>query len=419
MNVLFRQATIIAPSSPHHLQVRDILVADGFIKSIGTDIISENAAVVESPNLHVSTGWCDLFADFAEPGYEYRETLESGAAAASAGGYTDVIIIPDTLPPVSSRSQIEFFKQRAASYPVSIHATGTISKNAEGKELAEMYDMHEGGAIAFTDGRKTIQSGGLLLKALQYAEAKDAVLIQLPDDQSISSGGLMHEGIMSTRLGLPGAPALAEELMIDRDLSILKYTNSKLHITGVSTKKGLASIKAAKAEGLKVTCSVTPAHLRFCDEDLEQYDTNLKLYPPLRTREDMMSLREALNNGDIDCIAGHHSPQQADDKICEFEYAKPGMLSLQTTFAVVNEFSSDITQTISLLSDKVRDIFNIKQTSFAEGAEASLTFFDPEAKYIFDHDMILSKSKNSPFVGKEVKGKVIGIYNKKQLILNS
>ncbi len=418
MNALIKQATIICSPSPFHRQVKDVLVVDGIIKTIEDNISAENIQTITGNNLHLSIGWMDIFADFAEPGNEHRETLESGANAAAAGGFTDVMLVPDTMPTVSSKAQIEFLIERAKTLPVNIHPIGSVTKNAEGSALTEMYDMQNSGAVAFSDGKKSIQQSGLLLKALQYVSAKNAVIIQVPDDKSISEGGLMNEGIMSTKLGLPGNPAIAEVMMIARDIALLNYTDSHLHITGVSTKKGIDLINNAKKEGLQITCSVTPYHLFFSEEDLVEYDTNLKVNPPLRTREDVVALQDALRNGDIDCIASHHSPQCADDKICEFEYAKNGMISLQTLYGTVNPILKDTEQLVKIFTENNRNIFGLKMPVIEEGALACMTIFEPDSKYIFEERNILSKSKNTPFVGKGMNGKVIGIINKNKLVVN-
>ena len=418
MKFLIKKATIVSPPSIFHLQVKDILIVDGIIQQLSNNIAEENCEVISGNNLHISIGWMDIFADFAEPGNEHRETLETGANAAAAGGFTDVMLVPDTNPTVSSKAQVEFLIQRAKNLPINIYPIGSVTKNTEGKELTEMYDMFESGAIAFSDGRKSIQQSGILLKALQYVLAKNAVIIQVPDDKSISDAGLMNEGIVSTKLGLPGNPTVAEELMVARDIALLEYTDSHLHITGVSTKKSIDLINNAKKEGCQITCSVTPYHLFFCDEDLQQYDTNLKVNPPLRTRQDVAALQDALRLGDIDCIASHHTPQCADDKICEFEYAKNGMLTLQIVYATVNNILDDTEALVKMLTEKNRNIFNVDIPLLAEGEKACLTIFDPTEKYIFEESAILSKSKNCAFVGKEMKGKVIGIFNKGKMILN-
>ena len=418
MKVLIKKAHIICSASPFHGQIKDILIIDGTIEIIADNITENAEEIISNDNLHVSIGWMDIFAHFADPGYEQKETIQTGAAAAAAGGFTDIMILPNTNPSISSKSQVEYIVQRSTSLPVNIYPIASITKNVEGKELAEMYDMHASGAIAFTDGIMPVQSPGVMLKALQYVVSIDGVIVQVPDDKSISAHGLVNEGIVSTRLGLPGKPAIAEELMIRRDIELLKYTNSKLHITGVSTRKGIELIENAKREGLRVTASVTPYHCFFCDEDLESYDSNLKVSPPLRTRADMMAVRASISKGTIDCIASHHIPQHWDDKTCEFEYAKNGMIGLETLFGVVNSFENNIESLITKLTIAPRQVFNIEMPQLKEGATACLTLFDKDQKYIFEESMIRSKSHNSPFIGKALKGKVIGIINKNRIVIN-
>ena len=419
MNALIKKATIICPTSPFHLQVKDVLVVDGIIKAVEDNISAESSQIISGDNLHLSIGWMDIFADFAEPGNEHRETLETGANASAAGGFTDVMLVPNTLPTVSSKAQIEFLIERSKPLPVTVHPIGAVTNNTEGTALTEMYDMHNSGAVAFGDGTKSIQQAGILLKALQYVSAKNAVIIQVPDDKSISEGGMMNEGIVSTKLGLPGNPAMAEEVMIARDIALLHYTDSHLHITGVSTKKGIDLIKNAKKEGLQITCSVTPYHLFFSEEDLVDYDTNLKVNPPLRTREDVIALQHALRSGVIDCIASHHTPQCADDKICEFEYAKNGMITLQNVFGTVNPIINNTELFVKIFTENNRNIFGLTLPIIDVNAVACLTIFETSTNFNFEEKDILSKSKNSAFIGKEMKGKVIGIINKNKLVLNN
>jgi dihydroorotase len=418
MNVLLQQVTIIAASSAYHKQVKDILIVDGIIKQIANNISPQNYEVLKGNDLHASIGWMDIFADFAEPGNEYRETLNTGANAAAAGGFTDVMLIPNSKPVVDSKAQVAFIIERAKQLPINIYPIGAVTKNVEGNTLSEMYDMHTSGAIAFSDGTKSIQQSGILLKAMQYVAAKNATIIQVADDKSISDGGLMNEGIESTKLGLPGKPAIAEELMIASNIELLDYTNSKLHITGVSTKKGIELITAAKKRGLQITCSVTPYHLYFCDEDLSGYNTNLKVNPPLRTSADKHALQAALRKGEIDCIASHHAPYSWDEKVCEFEYAKNGMITLQTLYGTVNGIMDDTEALVKMFTENNRNIFDIAKPTIEEGSKACLTIFEPETEYLFEENMILSKSKNSAFVGKMMKGKIVGVVNKGKVILN-
>ena len=394
------------------------MIENGVLTSIEPTISSQTDKIVDVPGLHVSPGWVDVFAHFCDPGLEFKETLETGAAAAAAGGYTDVMVLPNTTPVVHNKATVEYIVQKSRTLPVRVHPIGSITRNNEGKELAEMYDMEQSGAVAFSDGTCSVQSSGLLLKALQYVKAVDKTIIQLPDDRAINPGGLMNEGVVSTRLGLPGRPAIAEELMIARDIELVKYTGSRLHFTGISTAKSVALIRQAKAEGLYVTCSVTPYHLFFSDEDLKDYDTNLKVNPPLRPKSDRDALRGALLDGTIDCIATHHLPQDIDNKVSEFEYAKYGMIGLQTAFAVVRTAVPELSveRLVELFAIAPRNIFGLPATAIHKGARLSLSLFAYNEEWHFEHNY--SKSANSPFLGKTLTGRPLGIINQDKLFLN-
>jgi dihydroorotase len=420
MKILVRQAIIADPGSAFNGQVLDIFIDGNKITRLSPSISEPADKVIDIPGILVSPGWVDIFADFADPGYEYRETLVSGAEAAAAGGFTRVFVIPNTKPVVENKTQVEYISRQSQSLPIDIHPLGAISRSAEGKELAEMFDMRNSGAIAFSDGIHPVQSPGLLVKALQYTKAFDGVLIQVPVDRSIGSGGLMNEGVVSTRLGLPGIPALAEEVIMKRDIDLLRYTQSKLHITGLTTRNSIEMVRTAKNEGLQLTCSVTPYHLFFCDEDLSEYDTNLKLNPPLRSRSDMMTLREAVLDGTVDCIATHHSPQNWDNKNCEFEYAKNGMTGLETAYAVINHLLPELDsgRLAKLFSLNARNIFNLPPLTIAEGAVAELSLFTRNGITRINRQNMKSKSSNTAFTDKELNGSVVGIINKASLILN-
>jgi len=416
MKVLIKQAHIISQGSPHNNSIKDIQISNGIKQEIDDHIEVAADHVVSHDNLHVSIGWMDVFAHFSDPGHEERESIASGAAAAAAGGFTDVMIIPNTNPVVCTKSQVEYINSKSAELPVNIHPIGAVTKNAEGRELAEMYDMHESGAIAFSDGLNSIQQANIMTKALQYVLANDKVIIQIPDEKSISAHGLVNEGIVSTKMGLPGKPAIAEELMIMRDIELLKYTGSKLHITGISTRKSVELIAAAKKAGLQITCSATPYHCYFSDEDLAGYDTNLKVNPPLRNQDDKTAIREALNNGTIDCIASHHIPLNWDDKTCEFEYAKYGMTGLENVFSVFNSIFINLEHLINNLTIHPRNIFGLPLPKIEENAEACITLFQPEESYCFEVSQIRSKARNNPFIGKQLEGKVVGIFNKGKFV---
>jgi dihydroorotase len=417
MKVLIKDATIYSPSSPFHGKIKNIFIDNGVISTIN-DEAREADETIDIKGLHVSLGWMDCFANFCDPGQEFKETLESGANAAAAGGFTEVMVIPNTQPTVYNKSQVEYLVQKSKSLPVTVHPIGAITKNAEGKELSEMFDMFNNGAIAFSDGTKPVQSSGILQKALEYILAINGTIIQLPDDKSIGTHGLINEGKISTRLGLQGKPALSEELMVARDIELARYTNSRIHFTGISTQKSLQLIAEAKKEKLRVSCSVSPYHLFFCDEDLHDYDTNLKVNPPLRTKEDRDALREGIKNGTVDFIASHHQPQDWDHKVCEFQHAEFGMETLESVFGAARICGVSTETFIQMQTENIRTLFNQPVPIIEEGAKANLTFFIPDKEYIFEEKNIFSKSRNNAFINQKLKGKVIGIFNKDRLHLN-
>jgi len=419
MTILLRNARITDPLSPHHATVRDLLIRDGRIDRIAEHIDEPADQVVSVDGLHVSPGWVDIFTHGCDPGYEFKETLESLAAAGAAGGFTHLFLLPNTQPAIQNKSLVEYISGSRPKVPVSLHPLGAVTRNIEGRDLAEMYDMKQSGAIAFSDGLQPIQSAGLLIKALQYVRAFDGVVIQLPEDKSIAPNGVVNEGVVSTRLGLPGKPAMAEEIMVARDIKLARYAESRLHITGISSAKSVEYVRRAKDGGLMVTCSVTPYHLFFTDADLETYDTNLKVNLPLRLRSDVDALREAVLDGTVDIITSHHQPQDWDNKICEFEYAKYGMEGLETLFSVLDHLQFSADRIVEVLSRNPRRIFSLPEAAVTEGATADLTFFVPGTPVKYTAKDLRSRSRNNAFLEKELRGKVLGSIHLSNLHLNA
>lgn len=421
MNLLIKNARVVDPNSPFNSQSADIFIENGIIKKIGKNLSNKADKEISVEGLCVSPGWVDMFANFADPGYEYKESIETGCMAAAAGGFTDVLVIPNTKPATDTKSQVEYIVQKARSTPVNVYPIGAVTKNTEGKELAEMYDMKTSGAIAFGDGINCIQSAGLLVKALQYVKAFGGMIIQLPDDKSINAHGLMHEGIVSTRIGLPGKPSMAEEIIVARDIKLARYAESRLHFTAVSSRKSLEYIDRGKKGGTNVSCSVTPYHLYFTDDDLKTYDSNLKVNPPLRNAEDRDAIKKGIEDGTVDCVATHHMPHEADSKETEFEYARNGMTGLETAYAILTTSLPGLKdeRAVEVLSLNARKLLGLPPGTIKEGERACLTLFCPNAAWIYEKNNIRSRSKNSPFIGKKLTGKVIGIINKEQVHLNT
>ncbi len=407
MSLLIKNATIICSASSYHKKQADVFIEKGVISSIGKNLSVKAKQTISGKDLFVSTSWVDVMADYCDPGYEHKETITSGLAAAANGGFGDVIIVPNTQPAVTTKSVVEYISKQAKGNKVNLHISGAVTKNIEGADLAEMLDMHHTGAIAFGDGWHPIQNAQVMLKALEYVKIFDGILIQIPENASLAKGGLMNEGINSVSLGMPGIPTIAETIQIYRDLELLKYTGSRLHFSGVSTAASLKLIKEAKKQKLNVTCSVTPYHLLYSDEVLKGYDSNFKLNPPLRSESDRKALIKALEDGTIDCIASHHRPQEWDAKAKEFEYAEPGMMTQETTYSMLIAAAPHIQEErwVELLSENPRKIFNLPENKIEKGASACLTVFSPSEKWNFDKKSKKSKGINSPLLGTEITGK--------------
>jgi dihydroorotase len=411
MSLLIKNATIADAQSSHNGKKADIFISEGTIAAIGKNLKVDADTIIEGKNLQVSPGWVDMVADYCDPGYEQKETIATGLAAAAAGGFTDVCIVPNTQPVVATKSTLEYITAKAKDYNVRLHVMGAVTKNIEGKDLAEMMDMRHSGAIAFTDGWRPVQNAQLLLKALEYVKAFDGTIIQLPIHATLSAGGLMNEGINSVRLGMPGIPAMAESLMVHRDIELARYTQSKLHLSGISTAESIALIKAAKKKGVPVTCSVTPYHLLFTDDALSGYDSLYKVEPPLRTEADRKALLKALEDGTIDCIASHHRPQDWDAKTKEFEYTMSGMACQEVQWAMLLKAAPHITMErwAELLSINPRKVLGLPEARIEKGAPAIITVFDTHTTWSLQDGNQQTLGVNVPFSDSTLTGKIYPI----------
>ncbi|KLT68204.1 dihydroorotase [Flavobacterium sp. ABG] len=416
MKIIIRSAKIIDSKSPFHNQTVDLLIADGIIEKIGASLPeSTEAKEVKFDNLHLSQGWFDSSVSFGEPGYEDRETIANGLTVAAKSGFTGVALQPNSFPIIDNQSQINFVKSKAHGFATALFPIGALTKASEGKDMAELFDMKKSGAVAFGDYNKSLDNANLLKIALQYVQDFDGLVVAYSQDVNLKGTGVVNEGIISTKLGLKGIPNLAEELQISRNLFLLEYTGGKLHIPTVSTAKSAALIKEAKAKGLNVTCSASVHHLVLNDEKLEGFDTRYKVTPPLRTESDRAALVNAVLDGTIDMITSDHNPIDIEFKKMEFDTAKNGTIGLESAFGALLTVLPLETVIEKLTLGKA--VFGIENNSIVEGSKANFTFFSPEGNSTFTKENILSKSKNSAFLGTETKGTVYGILNQNQLVI--
>ncbi|MFY8126967.1 MAG: dihydroorotase [Chitinophagaceae bacterium] len=421
MKILLKQVFVASKTSSHANKIVDILIENGIITSIENNIThTQNITVINCNNCSVTNGFVDVFCQVGEPGFEAKETLETLADAAFAGGFTTVFAMPNTHPIVDNKSLVGFIQSQNKKLPSQILPLGSITQKTEGKLLAEMYDMHQAGAVGFSDGLVPVQTAGVMLKALQYIKAFDGIAIQVPIDKSIGAKGVMNEGITSVQLGLQGIPSIGEELLLKRDIDLLEYTNSKLHVTGVSTKAAVNLIAAAKQKGLQITCSCTPLHLLFCEDDLEHYNTNLKLNPPLRTKADKEALQQALMDGVIDCIASHHIPEIKDNKICDFIEAAFGSINIQTVFSTLITAMPNISASIlaNVLVENAASIFKLNLPAIEVGNPSNLTVFNTTDSWHYSAENNKSKSVNSPLLNSTLKGKIVACINNHQVFIH-
>ncbi|MDB5030644.1 dihydroorotase [Mucilaginibacter sp.] len=406
MNLLIKSATIVDPNSSFNNKVADILIKNGTITEIAEDVQADTE-VFDAKGKQVSPGFFDLNCNIGELGLETKENLQTGTAAAAAGGFTGIALMPNTQPPVHSKAEVEYLLNRAKGNLVDVYPLGSLSHKREGKDLAEMYDMYLSGAKAFTDGNRPVQDAGLMERALLYTKGFEATIFSYPEDTAIAGKAKVNEGKMSTLLGMKGIPSLAEELMIARDLYLAEYTESNIHFSTISTARSVELIREARKKGLKVTCDVAAHHLVLTDEALAGFDSLYKVKPPLRTQNDVDALIAGLKDNTIDAIVSQHTPHEIEFKDVEFEVAEFGMIGFQTVFSLAIKAGLTIDLIIQKLAINPRNILKLEVPAIVAGQKANLVVFDATAEWPYSKENNRSKSYNSPYIGQNLKGQVL------------
>lgn len=420
MKYIIKQVKIVDPLSKHNGNIKDILIVNGMIEKIADKISDTVDQEISIPGLHASPGWIDLQANFRDPGHEYKENLQSGSNAAVKGGFTGVCVQSSTEPTIDTKAQIEYIKRSANTLPINIYPLGAVTHGREGKEMAELFDMHQAGAIAFSDDKRYIENPKLLELALQYVKNFNGLIIHFADTPTLSKNGMMHEGDTSVFLGMKGIPAMAEEQGLNRDLYLLEYTNGRIHYNLLSTAGSIHLIKEAKKKNLNITAGIAAHQIYFTDEALKGFESVHKVNPPYRTQQDVDALIAGIKDQTIDIICSDHSPEDAENKNLEFDYARNGIINIQTAFSVANTILRNkvsTTEFIQKISTNPRKILGLPTATIEEGQEAEITFFDPEASFIFTKETNASNSVNSPFFDMELTGKVHGIFCKGKMVI--
>ncbi len=411
MSLVLKNAVIVDSLSKYNGQNKDVLIEKGIITQIGDKLSAKKE--FDCAGLKISVGWLDMRVQSLDPGYEHRETFETLLNSAALGGVTGVGTLPNAKPTVDTKDVLEYIKARTQSNIVDVYPYASVTKSNRGEELVEMLDLDNAGAAAFSDGENNIWHTGILLKSLQYLQKVDSVIINKVFDKYLVKEGVVNEGINSTLSGLKGMPALAETIAIQKVLEVLTYAGGRFHFSCISAKESVALIREAKKRGLNVTCDVAAHQLAFDDAVIADFDSNYKVNPPFRTKEDIKALQKALKEGVIDCIVSDHTPHDTEAKQLEFDLADFGIIGVQTLFAVANTYAKlSINELVDKLTIAPRSILKIEYPKIEEGSVANITVFDDSQEWVFEEKMIASKSKNTPFIGKKLNGKAIAIFNK-------
>lgn len=410
---LLRNVKVVDPTGPHHDTTVDILIRNGVIAKVAARISAKDARAVNYEGAHASPGWVDLRAHFREPGEEWKAGLANGLDAAAAGGFTAVAVLPSTKPVTDDRAGIGYLLQRAQGHPVQLLPIGALTQGLKGEQLAELYDQQQAGAVAFSDDQRTIRNSRLMMLALQYSSGVGAAPVMVyPNDPDLSRGGQMHEGPMSTRLGLKGLPPVAETLQLQRDLALQAYAGGHLHVSTISTAESVALIREAKARKQHITASVAAHNLLLDDGCLRGFETCYKVTPPLRDLEHIEALRDGVKDGTIDAIVSDHRPEDREHKVLEFGQAAFGIIGLETAFAVANtavKGRMSLRRLIERFTHGPRAVLGTPLVHIVEGTTANITLFDPELNWVCGEQDLVSKSHNTPFLGQRLTGRPLGI----------
>jgi len=415
MKILLKNAIIFDPNSHFHLKKHDLLIIDDKIVELKPKIEDESAKVIKFNNLTISPGWFDSGVSFGEPGYEERETILNGLQVAAKSGFTKILLSPNTNPPTDNHSNVSHLIKKSLNNTTSLYPIGCLSLNSEGKKMSQLYDMKEAGALAFGDYKTSISNANFLKIALEYSQSFNGLVLSYPSNRKIDNNGIVNEGVISAKTGMKGMADISEAIQISRDIQILEYVGGRLHVPFISCKKSVDLIRMAKNKKLDITCSVGLPHLLFSEESVEDFDSNFKIFPPLRSKDDQRALKEGLLEGVIDMVASMHEPINTEYKKLEFDLALPGSIGLEACFGVL----------LTLFPlDRVLDFlirgakrFDIKTSVIEPGSNADLTFFNPKEHSVLKNEDLYSTSKNCAFINCELNGKVYGSYNNGKLTL--
>lgn len=425
-NLLIQNAKPIG-SNHDGSETVDIRIKDGVISEISSGLEKQdNEEVFDAGGAYVSGGWMDMHVHFREPGYEHKETVETGCRSAMFGGFTEVACMPNTKPAIHTRDVVEFIRNKSEEELVDVHPIGCVTKERKGESIAEMADMKEGGAVAFSDDGDPVYNSQVMRVALQYSSMLGLPIINHEEDLDLSRPGHMHEGEVSARLGLDGTPGIAEEAMIARDILLAGFTGGHIHVAHISTRKAVDLVRQAKKEGVNVTTEVCPHHFDLTDDEIEKrhFDTNVKMHPPLRTQDDVDAMVEGLADGTIDVICTDHAPHSIEEKEVEFIYAPNGITGLDTAWSIsvkrlLEPGVLSLQQLLEKLVNNPRQILNLEIPEIKEGAAANLTIFNTDEKWTYTKDEVRSKSKNSPYIGETMTGRALAVYNKNRFAVNA